>query len=73
MVAILVAVAKDNNTIQDKGKRKVAERIEGEQSYRVKVDSILMQATLAVEAKRKKRIQREERRKRENRACRKHN
>jgi len=44
--------------VQDNGKRKVVDSLEGEQSYRVKANSILMQAALAAKAKRKRKIQR---------------
>lgn len=53
------------NPMQDKGKREIVDNIGGEQSFKMKEDANLMKAASAVEAKRKKRIQRENWTKRE--------
>lgn len=60
----LSSSSRRNQSSQDKEKRKVDDTIEGEKSFKMKVDPILMQATMAVKAKRKQRIHRLEMRKR---------
>lgn len=48
-----VATVEGSNPVQDKGKRKTADSLEGESSCKMKVDPLLMKAALVVEEKRK--------------------
>ena len=51
--------------MHDKGKRKIAENPETEQSYKMRANPILEKAALAAEANREQRLKRVEQRKRE--------
>lgn len=53
MATIPAAIAEARNLVQDKGKRKVADRIVGEKGFGLKSDSILMKSYLKMKERKK--------------------